>query len=118
MSKQILWLVIITVLASCHKDQAPLIPESKGVYIMNEGNFNFGNGEVSFYDPGTNEVSNSLFHTANGYSLGDVVQSMYIKDSLAFIVVNNSQKIEVVKIPSFKQVRAITISRSNPRNFF
>jgi hypothetical protein len=118
MSKQILWLILISVCASCHKDKATTIPLSKGVYIMNEGNFNFGNGEVSFYDPHTNEVSNGLFHAANGYFLGDVVQSMYIRDSVGFIVVNNSQKIEMVKIPSFKHVRTITLPRSNPRNFF
>ena len=42
---------------------------------------------------------------------------MFIQDSTGFIVVNNSAKIEVVKIPSFKKIRTIVIAGSFPRNF-
>jgi hypothetical protein len=90
---------------------------SKGVYITNEGNFTNGNAEISFYDPATEETTNNLFYAANGYKLGDVGQSMYIKDSTGFIVVNNSQKIVVVKIPSLVALRTITIPNSSPRYF-
>jgi hypothetical protein len=48
--------------------------------------------------------------------LGDVGQSMFVKDSIAFVVVNNSAKIEVVKLPSFQKLRTITINGSSPRN--
>jgi hypothetical protein len=111
-------LFLIAMVSSCDKNHAPALPASPGVYIINEGNFNFGNGEVSFYDPVTNELNNDNFQIANGYMLGDVAQSMFIKDSLGFIVVNNSQKIEVVKIPSLKKVGTIPMHDSNPRNFF
>lgn len=115
--KRIHWfLILMFLISSCHKDKTPELPTSKGVYIINEGNFNFGNGEVSLYDPNTNVVNNNHFQSANGYSLGDVAQSMFVKDSVAFIVVNNSAKIEVVKIPSFQKIRTITISGSSPRN--
>ena len=87
------------------------------MYILNEGNFNFGNGEVSVYNTDTKQVTNNLFQTANSYSLGDVVQSMYVQDSLAYIVVNNSRKIEVVKLPSFQKKRTIAIPASSPRYF-
>jgi DNA-binding beta-propeller fold protein YncE len=108
-------LILIAFASSCHKDKPQVLPTGTGVYIVNEGNFNFGNGEISFYDPNTNETSNNLFQSVNGYSLGDVVQSMYIKDSIAFIVVNNSQKIEMVKIPSFREIRSIVLAGSSPR---
>ncbi len=110
-----LLLILIAFISSCHKDKTPDLPTGKGVYIINEGNFNFGNGEVSFYDPNTNAVTNNLFQSANGYSLGDVAQSMFIKDSIAFVVINNSAKIEVVKLPSFQRIRTITINGSSPR---
>jgi hypothetical protein len=116
MKKILLWLLpLIILLHACKKDKDADLPTTKGVYIVNEGGFNFGNAEVSFYNPENGEVSNNLFNAANGYSLGDVAQSMYIKDSIGFIVVNNSQKVEVVKIPSLQVIRTITIAGSSPR---
>lgn len=110
------WFVILLVfICSCKKSKPTVILSSKGVYITNEGNFNFGNGEISFYNPNTNAVSDNVFHSVNGYSPGDVVQSMYIKDSIGFIVVNNSQKIEVVKISSLQSIRTINLPGSSPR---
>src|SRR5208283_4147750 len=90
---------------------------ARGVYVINQGNFGFGNGEVSFYNPANNQVANNLFDSVNGFHPGDVLQSMYILDSLGFIVVNNSQRILEVKIPSFKWVRTITMPNSSPRYF-
>jgi hypothetical protein len=107
--------MILVTLASCHKDQTSDLPTSKGAYIVNEGLFQSGRGEVSFYDPGTKQVTNDLFKTANNYSLGDVAQSMYIKDSIGFIVINNSAKVVLVKIPSFRKLMEINIPHSSPR---
>ncbi len=115
MNRIIPLLILFACLSSCHKDKTLDLPKSKGVYIVNEGNFGFGNADVSFYNPETKTVTNDLFKTVNGYSIGDVAQSMYIKDSVAFIVVNNSAKIEMVKIPSFQKIRTIAISGSSPR---
>ena len=115
MIRSCLLLILFVFVSSCHKDRTPDLPTSTGVYIVNEGNFNFGNGEITFYNPNTNQVTNNLFQSANGYSLGDIAQSMFIKDSIAFIVVNNSQKIEVVKLPSFRKIKIITIPGSSPR---
>src|ERR1043165_936412 len=110
-------LLLIGLISGCDKEKPQPLPTSKGVFVINEGLFNFGQGEVSFYDPVSNEVTNNLFHTANNYLLGDVAQSMFIKDSVGFIVVNNSAKIEVVKIPSLQHIRTIPIAGSSPRNF-
>ncbi len=106
------------VLLSCNKDNRNDIPvTTKGVYISNEGGYGYGNAEVSFYDPATQQVTNGLFDKANNYMLGDVAQSIFVKDSFAFVVVNNSQKVEVVALPSFKRVQTITIAGSSPRYF-
>jgi hypothetical protein len=51
MKRNYLFLILIAFISSCCKDKNPDLPTGKGVYIINEGNFNFGNGEVSFYDP-------------------------------------------------------------------
>jgi hypothetical protein len=112
----LLFFVILSI-SSCRKEQTPVPPALGGVYLVNEGNFNFGNADVSVYNPDSKEVSNNVFQLANGYPLGDVAQSMFLKDSLGFVVVNNSSKIEVVKLPSLQKVRTIHIPNSSPRYF-
>jgi uncharacterized protein (DUF697 family) len=109
--------VVLLSISSCEKEKTPSPAASGGVYIVNEGNFNFGNAEVSVYNPDSKEVTNNLFQAVNGYSLGDVAQSMFVKDSLGFVVVNNSSKIEVVKLPSLQKLRTINIPNSSPRYF-
>ena len=47
-----------------------------GLFICNEGNFQYGNATLSFYDPATRSVENEVFYRANAMRLGDVAQSM------------------------------------------
>lgn len=116
MKKLIIWLLPLTVLLhACKKNTDDTVPAVEGVYTVDEGLFNFGNADISFFDPAKGEVTTGLFKKANGYNLGDVAQCLYIQDTLGFIVVNNSQKIEVVSIPSFKVLRTINIPGSSPR---
>jgi DNA-binding beta-propeller fold protein YncE len=67
-----------------------------GVYILNEGNFRGNNGSLSFYSYDSTKIYNDVFYSENATTLGDVPNSMVIKGDKAYILVNNSGKIEVV----------------------
>jgi len=118
-----LFLILIVLTFSCRKDkpediavQPVSVGNNGGVYITNEGNFQFGNAKVSYYDIATATVTEDLYQPANGVSLGDVCQSMCLFNGRAYIVVNNSGKIVVVNPLTF--VTTATISGFiSPRYF-
>ncbi|MCM1450613.1 MAG: glutaminyl-peptide cyclotransferase [Clostridiales bacterium] len=78
-----------------------------GLFICNEGNFQYSNGTLSYYNPETMEVQNEVFFRANGFRLGDVVQSMTMHDHKGWIVVNNSHVIFTIDPDSFKETGRI-----------
>lgn len=110
-------------ISSCRRDQPPDIQPLQisggegGMYITNEGNFQFGNASVSYFEDGLNkEAVIDLFQPANNRPLGDVCQSMYFFNGLAYLVVNNSGKIEVVDENTFQSKATIT-GFNSPRYF-
>lgn len=86
-----------------------------GILVLHEGNFFGGNASVSFVSDDLSEVTNTIFNDTNESPLGDTAQSMAFNGDLAFIVVNNSQKVEVVNRYSFESVATISEGFLNPR---
>lgn len=82
--------------------------KSTGVYILNEGNFTYGNASLSFLDLETNEMDNEVFFKANAFPLGDVAYSMTIQDTTGYICVNNSGKIFAIHTATFKHQGTIS----------
>ena len=86
-----------------------------GLFIANEGNFQYGNATLTYYDPETRRVENEVFRRANGFKLGDVAQSMTVRGDTGWIVVNNSHVIFAIDLRSFKEVGRIT-NLTSPRH--
>ena len=87
---------------------------SSGLFIVNEGNFQYGNATLSYYNPATGEVENELFYRANAMRLGDVAQSMVVRNGVGWIVVNNSRVIFAIDTDTFREVGRIT-GMTSPR---
>ena len=120
--KTITYLVTFSFLvASCSQDDEgvplPLGAYEYGFLITNEGPFQNGSGTVSFVSDDYLFVENEIFNQVNSYDLGNIVQSMGFHDDQAYIVVNNSNKIEVVNRYTFESVASITEGLNNPRYF-
>lgn len=93
---------------SCTKDNSnPVGKYSSGIFVINEGGFGSANGSISFLNRDSATVETDIFLSANSRPLGDVVQSMTIIGDKAYIVVNNSNKVEVADLSDFKSVAVI-----------
>ncbi len=98
---------------SCRKDTPKTtinndITSEHGVFIVNEGNFQWGNASVSYYNFSDGKYSEDVFEEVNNRPLGDVAQSICVIGDKAYIVVNNSNKIEIVKTTDFSSLGVIT----------
>lgn len=111
------FLALIVLGISCDKDE-PLAKGQfeNGVYIVNEGTFQQNNGSVSFYYYNGDSVSNDIFFRVNQRILGDVVQSLWADSERAYIVVNNSNKLEVVNRFTFEE-QGVLEALPSPRYF-
>jgi len=104
-------IALIVLVSSC--DEPITLPQkehflSNGVLIANEGNFQWGNASVSFYDAENDTILKEVFQGVNQRPLGDVLQSVTLSDDKAYLVLNNSGKVEVVDRNSFELQNTIS----------
>jgi YVTN family beta-propeller protein len=106
-----LFLVGITFFSSCEKQENnntfPDIMQGNGVFIINEGNYGWGNASLGYIDKIENKGYHKLFDTANSRPLGDVFQSISLINGQLFLVINNSGKIEVVDPVTIESITTI-----------
>ena len=88
--------LVAAVMFSCKPDK-PVNPKAlnlgSGVFVLNEGNFQFSNASLSFYDIEADTVGNNLFYKVNDAPLGDVAESMALVNGKLYVVVNNTNLI-------------------------
>ncbi|MBN1447103.1 MAG: hypothetical protein JXA28_04170, partial [Bacteroidetes bacterium] len=112
--KRILPLLLCSffLVTACSEDDSgttPVIPKDspRTLYILNEGSFQRSNASLSMYLPDSNRVINDVFKNAAGRALGDVGNSLTVHDGKLWIVVNNSNRIEVLNLEDNSFVRSI-----------
>ena len=101
-------------ISSCKKDDPEEITPAdiallKGstVLVINEGNYTNSNASVTYYNSSNSAITQDIFKLVNSRPLGDVVQSVSIINDKFYLVVNNSQKIEIVNAADFKSTASI-----------
>lgn len=120
-SKLVLAALVSSVfLGSCTNDDddkdVPLGNYDNGLLILNEGGFGKGNASVSYLSDDFVMQQNNIFSLVNPtITLGDTGQNIGFNGDLAFIVLNGSNKIEIVNRYTMKQVATISTGLSNPR---
>lgn len=105
--------------ASCSNDdndnKGPRGDYDGGLFIVNEGNYLTPNGSISYLSDDL-QIENNVFTLVNpGKVTGDTPLSISFNGDVAYIVVNGSNKIEVVNRFTFKSITTITTSIKNPR---
>lgn len=108
-------------LVSCSDDDnntndTPLGSYDNGVLILNQGNFGQGNSSISYLSNDFETFQNNIYALVNPtLTLGDTGQDIGLYENLAFVVLNYSNKIEVVNRYTLEHVASITTGLNNPR---
>ena len=96
--------VALTTLTSCsEEDGGPTGEFANGAFILNEGGFTHGNASITFLNYTGDSLTHEIFSKVNNRPLGDVLQSAKTSGDKLYLVVNNSNKIEVVNKNTFEE---------------
>ncbi len=106
---------LISLLSCRQKDDTPNTSlDADNVFVINEGTFGAGNGNLTAYNKSDNSIKATPIEDANGTPLGDVAQSAYTIGDEVWIPINASNKIIIIDPKTFKikdQITDITTPR-------
>ncbi len=87
----------------CNKSSDPVKGKYQtGVLVANQGNFGSANGDVTYYNTSTSLAEQTIYKNVNGSFSGDVLQSITLDGDVGYLVLNGSDKIEIVDNNTFK----------------
>ncbi|MBL4745527.1 MAG: YncE family protein [Flavobacteriaceae bacterium] len=86
-----------------------------GIIVTNEGPFQNGSASVMHLSDDLSVVTDAIYKKENGLDVGNILQSLLLHGDQAFLVLNNSQKIEVVNRYTFINENTISEHLINPR---
>lgn len=106
---------------SCTNDdlpttEVPLGAYENGILIVNEGNFGQDNSSISYLSGDFATFQVNAFTAVNpSLTLGNTAQSISFNGDKAYVVVNVSNKIEVLNRYTLKHIATISTGLTNPR---
>lgn len=111
--------VLLLLLGGCSEDEPEKDSQESlaDVMVINEGNFQSGDGTFSTYNSQTGEVQLSVFAAANGFPLGAAIQHAVLFEGNVYAVTNASDKLEVIDGESFESIGYIDTGLSTPYAF-
>lgn len=117
---QLLFGMLLLVNVACTTDdeytEMALKTYENGYLLINEGNFGSPNADVTYFSKDLSNVQNGIYKANNGdENLGDVLQTIAFDGDKAYLLLNNSNKIQVVNRYTFKKTGQITAQLDNPR---
>lgn len=109
-------LISTSLFSSCSTDEETVLAGkyAQGYLVVNEGVFLQNNSSVTHISK-SDVVTQEIFKTVTGTALGDNLQSISILGDEAYLMVSNSNKIEVVNRGTFEKKTTITGDFGNPR---
>jgi len=111
MTKYLIYILLFIIVFSCRKktdEPISVNTNNSGFFVVNEGNYTWGNSSLSFFDKKNNQFHQDIFYEANAVPLGDVAYSMTIHNNKGYIIVNNSGIIYIVNLSDIKYSGKIT----------
>lgn len=115
-------LLVVVSLFSCRKDKG-VTPEEQvqlpdqitavnGLYILNEGNWGSNKASLDYYDYSDGLYRRNIYGQANPevtLGLGDVGNDVKIYGSRLYVVVNGSNKVEILNVKTAKKIGQVDI---------
>jgi hypothetical protein len=113
--------LMATVLFSCRKDvvapeEETILPGQitavNGLYLLNEGNWGANKATLDYYNYSDGIYRRNIYGTVNPevtLGLGDVGNDAKIYGSRLYVVVNGSNKVEVLNVKTAKKIGQVTI---------
>jgi len=112
--RRVLW-ILCGLLAGCTSTPDPLTPaelapSATTVLILNEGLWGQSNASLTVFDPAARSIRQNAFTVANGRPLGDVGNFIAVRNGVAYLVMNGSDRVEIIEAETQKSRGTINLS--------
>ncbi len=111
-------LLISTCFVGCDDDcptqtECPTFPTTRSAFVLNEGIFQVNNSTLTHINLDLGVVTQNYFEQRIKRLLGDTGNDMMIVGDIMYIVVNNSNRLEIVDLKTWTSIKSIEMSKDN-----